>query len=187
METSELHEVQKRICIPWDIPQVLLPLLGLASIKRLSQSFHNVIRDLIVSENQTALRCHRLGTQKWKYLTLCVTCLCVCALAAWSLTLDICILWLLHADCLGQSWVSCGTCCYFWTPVYIPIIVCVCNLSGKKKQRIKEPPWISMNTFTVIKHSSKIQHQSGRHFPLQSYVLLRASMGLGLTVIFLCD
>lgn len=41
-----------------------------------------------------------------------------------------------------------------------------------------------MNTFTVIKHSSEIQHWSGRQFPLQSYVLLRASMGLGLTLIF---
>lgn len=41
-----------------------------------------------------------------------------------------------------------------------------------------------MNTFTVIKHSSEIQQQSGRQFPLQSYVLLRASMGLGLALGF---
>lgn len=41
-----------------------------------------------------------------------------------------------------------------------------------------------MNTFIVIKHSSKIRYQSGRQFPLQSYVLLRASMGLGLNWIF---
>lgn len=77
---------------------------------------------------------------------------------------------------------------YIWV-----LCVCVCNLTGrkkeknnpKKKKRIKEPPWISINTFTVIKHSSEIQLQSGRQFPLQSYVLLRASMGLGLTLIFL--
>lgn len=66
--------------------------------------------------------------------------------------------------------------------------MCVCVISQekkKKRQQIKEPPWISMNTFTVIKHSSEIQDRSGRQFPLQSYVLLRASMGLGLTLIFL--
>lgn len=77
METSELHEVQKCICIPWNISHVLLPPLGLASIKRLKQSFHNVIRDLVLSENRTTLRCHRLGAQKWRYLTLRVASLCV--------------------------------------------------------------------------------------------------------------
>lgn len=80
METSELLEVQKCICIPWNIPQVLLPPLGLASIKRLRQSFQNVIRDLIFSGNQNALRCHRLGAQKWSCLTLRVASLCVCVL-----------------------------------------------------------------------------------------------------------
>lgn len=73
---------------------------------------------------------------------------------------------------LQYIWVSC-------------VCVCVISQAKKKKQCIKEPPWISINTFTVIKHSSEIQLQSGRQFPLQSYVLLRASMGLGLTLIFL--
>ena len=96
------------------------------------------------------------------------------------------MLWLLSAGCLGQSRVSCGTYRYFETPLYTDYFVCVCIISQakKKRQQIKEPPWISMNAFTVIKHSSEIQHRSGRRFPLQSCVLLRASMGFGLTLIF---
>lgn len=93
------------------------------------------------------------------------------------------MLWLLHVGCLGLV-LGLGI---ISEPQYLWVLcVCVCNLTGKKeKQCIKEPPWISINTFTVIKHSSEIQLQSGRQFPLQSYVLLRASMGLGLTLIFL--
>lgn len=115
--------------------------------------------------------------------TECLQSMYLCALAFIS---DVYTLWLLHAGCLGQFWAGCGTWPYFWSPVYMSI-VCVISQAKKKKkrQRIKEPPWISINTFTVIKHSSEIQLQSGRQFPLQSYVLLRASMGLGLTLIFL--
>lgn len=114
----------------------------------------------------------------WHFVFACV---CVCGLASWSFVLDVYMLWLLHADVLDSLGLAVGL-AVISEHQYIPIIVCVCVISqAKKKQRIKEPPWISMNTFTVIKHSSKIQHWSGRQFPLQSYVPLRDSMGLGLT------
>lgn len=49
-------------------------------IKKLMWSFHNVTRDFVLSENQIALRCRRLGPQERMHLTLGVSSPCVCVL-----------------------------------------------------------------------------------------------------------
>lgn len=55
----------------------------------------------VISENQAALRCHKLSTQRWRYSRLCVTSWCVSVL--FSLQTYVRCLHLVTSAC-GLAW-----------------------------------------------------------------------------------